>query len=157
MATSRSTPRLRLTLLLLAGVVALVAVSERTAADGLGGLLLQLAGLACVASAALGRVWSSVFIAGFKDARLVRRGPYAALRHPLYALSLLAVLGMGLTTRSLAITTALLVVFAPVYLLAARAEDRFLRVEYGADFARYAGEVRAFVPHWRACEVPDMV
>src|SRR5512139_3349585 len=125
MATSRSTPRLRLTVLLLAGAVALVAVSERTAAIGLGGLLLQLAGLTCVASAALGRVWSSVFIAGFKDAQLVRRGPYAALRHPLYALSLLAVLGMGLTTRSLAITAALLVVFTPVYLLAARAEDRF--------------------------------
>ena len=155
MATSRSTPRLRLTVLLLAGVVVLVAVSERTAAIGLGGLLLQLAGLACVASAALGRVWSSVFIAGFKDSRLVRRGPYAALRHPLYALSLLAVLGMGLTTRSLAITAALLVVFTPVYLFAARAEDRFLRVEHGADFARYADEVRAFVPRWSAYEVPD--
>ena len=45
-----------------------------------------------------------MFIAGFKDAQLVRSGPYAALRHPLYALSMLAMLGLGLATRSVAIT-----------------------------------------------------
>ena len=157
MATSRSTPRLRLTLLLLTGVVVLVAVSERTAAVGLGGQLLQLAGLVCMATAALGRIWASVFIAGYKDTQLVRHGPYAALRHPLYALSLLAVLGMGLSTRSIAITAALLVAFTAIYLLAARAEDRLLRGAHGAAFDRYAAEVRAFLPRWSACEVPDAI
>jgi protein-S-isoprenylcysteine O-methyltransferase Ste14 len=155
MSTSRSTPRLRLTALLLAGVVALVAVSARTAAGGLAGQLLQLAGLACMAAAALGRIWASVFIAGFKDVQLVRRGPYAMLRHPLYALSLLAVLGIGLTSRSVSISTMLLASFSAIYVAAARAEDRFLRAGHGADFARYAGQVRAFLPRWSAYEVPD--
>ena len=155
MSTSRSTPRLRLTALLLAGVVALVAVSERTAADGLAGQWLQLAGLACMASAALGRIWTSVFIAGFKDVQLVRRGPYAVLRHPLYGLSLLAVLGIGLTSRSASVATILLASFTAIYVSAARAEDRLLRAGHGADFVRYAGQVRAFLPRWSAYEVPD--
>jgi len=154
MTVSRSTPRLRLTALLLAGLLALVAVSERTAATGLGGLALQLAGLACVGGAALGRVWSSVFIAGFKDSHLVRSGPYAMLRHPLYLLSLLAMLGAGLTTRSVSITVALLAVFGAIYGAAARAEERFLRATHGAEFARYAGAVPAFLPRWSACAVP---
>jgi protein-S-isoprenylcysteine O-methyltransferase Ste14 len=84
MTTSRSTPRLRLTTLLLAGLLLLVATTERTAATGLAGLLLQPGGRACMAAAALGRIWSSVFIAGC-DTQVVRGGPYAVVCHPLYA------------------------------------------------------------------------
>lgn len=155
MTVSRSTPRLRLTALLLLGVLALVATTERTLATGLPGLLLQLGGLACIACAALGRVWSSVFIAGRKDAQLVRGGPYAVLRHPLYALSLLAMLGTGLTTRSITLTAVLLVVFAAVYARAAREEDGFLRSAHGAAFDRYSREVHAFRPRWSAYVVPE--
>ena len=154
MTVSRSTPRLRLTALLLVGLLLLVATSERTAATGLAGQLLQLGGLACMACAALGRIWSSVFIAGFKDAQLVRAGPYAMLRHPLYALSLLAMLGAGLTTLSLAITVTLLAAFAVIYTRAASSEDRFLRGAHGDAYDRYAREVRAFLPRWSAYTVP---
>jgi protein-S-isoprenylcysteine O-methyltransferase Ste14 len=154
MTASRSTPRLRLTALLLAGLLLLVATSERTAATGFAGQLLQLGGLACMACAALGRIWSSVFIAGFKDTQLVSGGPYAMLRHPLYVLSLLAMLGAGLTTRSLAITLTLLVAFAAIYLRAARNEERYLRGAHGDAYDRYAREVRAFLPRWSAYTVP---
>jgi protein-S-isoprenylcysteine O-methyltransferase Ste14 len=155
MTVSRSTPRLRLTALLLLGMLALVATSQRTLATGLAGLLLQLGGLACIACAALGRVWSSVFIAGYKDTQLVRNGPYAMLRHPLYALSLLAMLGAGLTTRSAALTVALLAAFAMIYARAAREEDGFLRSAHGAAFDRYARAVNAFWPRWSAHLVPE--
>jgi protein-S-isoprenylcysteine O-methyltransferase Ste14 len=155
MTVSRSTPRLRLTVLLLFGTLALVATSQRTLATGLAGLLLQLGGLACIACAALGRAWTSVFIAGYKDTQLVRSGPYAMLRHPLYALSLLAMLGAGLTTRSAALTTALVAVFAAVYLRAGREEDGFLRSAHGAAFDDYAREVNAWWPRWSAYAVPE--
>lgn len=155
MTTSRSTPRLRLTALLLAGLLVLVATSERTAATGLPGLLLQLGGLACLAAAALGRTWSSVFIAGYKDAQLVRGGPYAVVRHPLYAFSLVAMLGAGLTTRSVAITGVLLALFGVIYARAALGEDRFLHRTHGPDYEQYAREVRAFLPRWSRHAVPE--
>lgn len=155
MTTSRSTPRLRLTALLLIGLLLLVATTERAAATGLAGLLLQLGGLACMAGAALGRIWSSVFIAGYKDTQLVCGGPYAVVRHPLYVFSLVAMLGAGLATRSVSITAALLIVFGAIYARAARSEDRFLQRTHGATYARYAGAVRGFLPRWSRYEVPE--
>jgi protein-S-isoprenylcysteine O-methyltransferase Ste14 len=155
MTSSRSTPRLRLTTGLLALLLALVAISERRFAAGLVGEALQLAGLACVACAALGRIWTSVFIAGFKDQVLVRSGPYAVVRHPLYALSMLAMLGLGLTTGSIAITLALLVLFGAIYAAAARDEDRHLRELHGVAHEHFEREVRAVLPHWSAYAVAD--
>lgn len=137
MSSPRSTPRLRLTAVLLIALVGLVAVSDRGLATGLAGELVQLAGLACIACAALGRIWTSVFIAGRKDTSLVRAGPYSALRHPLYALSMLAMLGVGLATRSMAISVVLLAAFHLVYASAARAEDAFLAQVHGAGFEAF--------------------
>src|SRR5512137_1896679 len=141
MSSSSSTPRLRITVVLLVVVLALVAVSERDWATGLAGVAMQLAALACIACAALGRVWSSVFIAGFKDEALVRTGPYSALRHPLYALSLLASLGIGLATRSLAIALAVVAILGVIHAAAARREDAVLLRRHGAAFEDYRRSV----------------
>lgn len=156
MNTSRSTPRLRLTAVLLLGILGLVAVSNRTWASGPAGELLELAGLACIACAVLGRVWTSVYIAGYKDSHLVRHGPYSAVRHPLYAFSMLAMLGVGLATRSLAITIVLVATFALIYARAARSEDAYLRSRHAAGYADYAAAVPAFLPR-RGGEVPEVV
>jgi protein-S-isoprenylcysteine O-methyltransferase Ste14 len=155
MSASRSTPRLRLTVALLAGTVALVAVAERPLAGSLAGEALMLLGFACIVAAALGRVWTSLFIAGFKDRELVRRGPYAALRHPLYLLSLLAMLGVGLASRSLALGCGLVAVFGVLYAGAARREDAWLRETHGATFEAYCREVRAFLPRGSALGAPE--
>lgn len=144
MPSSRSTPRLRLTVAVLAGVLLLVAVSDRRWAQGLSGQFLQLAGFACIACAALGRVWTSVFIAGSKDRHIVRTGPYSLVRHPLYALSLLAMLGVGLATRSLSISAVLLVLFVAIYFHAARAEDAYLADAHPEAFETYRRAVPAF-------------
>jgi protein-S-isoprenylcysteine O-methyltransferase Ste14 len=157
MTVSRSTPRLRLTVLLLVATLGTVAVSDRTLLDGATGALVQLAGLAVISCAALGRVWTSTFIAGFKDASIVREGPYSALRHPLYALSLAAMLGVGLASRSAAITIALVAVFAIVFRRAAREEDRFLADAHGEAFETFRREVPAFWPVLRAYRVPDTI
>lgn len=155
MSRSPSTPRLRITLALLVVVLGLVAVSERGSSTGLAGVSLQLAGLVSIACAALGRVWASVFIAGFKDATLVRSGPYSALRHPLYVLSLLAALGIGLTTRSLVITFALVAALGAIHAAAARREDALLLTRHGTAFEDYRRAVRGFLPRWSSYEVPQ--
>ena len=79
-------------------------------------ILLDAAALLLVATAMLGRIWCSVFIAGRKDTRLVVDGPYALCRHPLYGLSLLGGAGLGLATHSATLTVATLLLLAPVAL-----------------------------------------
>src|SRR5690242_8186278 len=100
MTDSVSTPRLRATFAIYLGLVAVTAVWGPRQMGAAAYYASGIAGFVCVALACLGRIWSSVFIAGHKDESLVTTGPYGRLRHPLYACSTLGALGLGLTSRS---------------------------------------------------------
>jgi protein-S-isoprenylcysteine O-methyltransferase Ste14 len=152
---SRSTPRVRLMALAIAACILAVAVSERQALTGAAAVLAGLAGFACVAVAALGRLWTSLFIAGFKDTSLVQSGPYAACRHPLYALSLLGMLGLGLATRSITLSLALLVTAVVLHSRAMRAEDAALAATHGEAALRYREAVPSLLPDFSKYRVPE--
>ncbi len=76
-----------------------------------------------------------------RDQRVVDRGPYAVVRHPMYAGIALVVLGMPLWLAS---TAGVLVALVPIAILAVRIgiEEAFLRREL-AGYAAYATRVRA--------------
>lgn len=154
MTASRSTPRLRLTALLLAAVLVLVAIAEKPVAGGAAAVWLPWLGFVLVVLAALGRIWASSFIAGRKDRELVTVGPYARCRNPLYSWSWLAMVGIGLASRSATLTVALAVLFAWLYARAARAEEVVLAEIHGDAFRRYAAATPAFVPRVSAGPLP---
>jgi len=149
MTRSASTSRVRLTLLFYLLVLALAAVSEGRALESAAGLAAQAAGFALVVAAVLWRLWCTLFIAGRKDERVVRDGPYAACRHPLYLGSIVGALGIGLSTRSLALTVAVPLVVTAAALVAARREDHQLALAHGDAFAAYREAVPAFRPSGR--------
>ena len=146
MTRSRSTPRIRLTQALYLLVTLIVPISSGQTFSGLSGASAQLAGLVLVSVAAVGRLWTSLFIAGRKDRELVRDGPYATVRNPLYLLSLLGALGIGLATRSLIVTVALPVVLAVVFARVVRGEEKLLSQLHGPEYAAYARAVPRFWP-----------
>ena len=101
------------------------------------GLAVQLIGLTiCVTSfLALGRSFG--FVAA--DRGLVRRGPYAIVRHPIYASYLL--LQFGYLLQSISVHNALVMLFASGCNVGrALAEDRVLATN--ALYASYRGRVR---------------
>lgn len=157
MAASRSTPRVRLVAALLGLTIVGVALAERTALPRSSAEAARLVAFALVAVAALWRLWASVHIAGFKDAVLVRAGPYSACRHPLYLGSLLAMLGIGIATRSITLATLLVAGSAFAHARAIRDEERFLRHAHGAAFERYRSEVPALWPDFSRYTVPESV
>lgn len=144
MTRSASTPRLRLTTAYDVALVMLTAVVGRPPLAPALDLAVGLVALVLVTFAALGRIWCSVFIGGRKDTELVTSGPYALCRHPLYALSLVGGLGLGLATRSITLTVVTLVVLGVMFSLAANAEERVLAERHGSKFSDYA----ALVPRW---------
>ncbi len=146
MSTSPSTPRIRLTQALYALAVLAVALGGGRLLQGPAGMLLQAVGFALVVAAVLGRLWASAFIAGRKDEQLVREGPYAACRHPLYLYSVVAALGLGLSSRSLLLAALLPVAVAVIVLRAARQEERLMEQRHGAAWRDYRGAVPAFWP-----------
>ena len=101
--------------------------------------------LFAASSRALGRNWS-VVARTRSDHELVRRGPYARIRHPIY-------LGMLLFLLALAVALghyAQLVVAVPLFLVGTtirtRIEDRLLEAKFGDEFRSYAGSTPALIP-----------
>ena len=117
----------------------------------------NLCGLAAIILAVsavwtLGRHWS---VAGrvLPDHELIRRGPYAYLRHPIYT----AMFGM-LVATAVSVSTWLGMATGVVLFLAGTAvrvhfEERLLRRRFGMAFEEYAAAVPAFLPRVRSGEV----
>jgi protein-S-isoprenylcysteine O-methyltransferase Ste14 len=112
-----------------------------------GCAVLAAAGLALAwwARAHLGGLWSSG-VTRKQDHKLIDRGPYALVRHPIYAGLLLgAVALLGISGRMFGLIGFGFVVVG--LWLKARLEERFLREELGADvYAAYAKRVPMLVP-----------
>lgn len=157
MTVSASTPRLRLTVVWYLVVILLVAASSRPLSSGLGGAIADIAGLVLMSGAALGRIWTSAFIAGQKDAQLVTDGPYAICRNPLYALSIVGGLGVGLAAGSVVLTICTLALLVVVSLRAIGAEEKFLLSRYGDAFRRYCADVPRLMPAWQRYAPPATV
>ena len=125
MTESASTPRLRATFAIYLALVAASTVIGPDAVSNTAYYVSGLVGFLCVALACLGRIWTSVFIAGHKDVELVTTGPYARCRHPLYAFSILGALGLGLTTRSLLLCASVVVLIAALVIYAAATPNKW--------------------------------
>jgi protein-S-isoprenylcysteine O-methyltransferase Ste14 len=124
-----------------------LALAEPTAAS------LATGGLVASLGAAL-RAWGAGHLV--KTDRFAVTGPYALLRHPLYAGTLLAVIGLGAAAgwRSLALVVAFFVPFFLIYYLPYkdRIEGARLERRYGEAYAAWHRSVPAILPRlapWR--------
>ena len=110
------------------------------------GVALTVAGMgfAIWARFTLGRNWSGTVTvkAGHE---LVRSGPYRFVRHPIYSGILTGLVGTAIGQASLAgwigVAIALL-----GFRMKWKTEERFMVEEFGAQYERYRGEVKAVFP-----------
>ena len=107
----------------------------------MGGALYLFA----ASSSALGKNWS--FEARMRtDHQLIRNGPYARVRHPIYLGMLLFLLGLAVAFGH----WLQLVVAVPLFLVGTsirtRLEDRLLEDQFGKDFEDYARSTPSFIP-----------
>ena len=113
------------------------------------GFLMALCGMtvALWSRIALGRYWSDKVILQTEH-RLIRSGPYAMMRHPLYSGVLLAVLGTALVlgeVRGLVSFAVLLVNYA----IKAKREERILAQRFGPDFDLHVRSTGFLLPRFR--------
>jgi protein-S-isoprenylcysteine O-methyltransferase Ste14 len=157
MTATGSTPRVRAQWLAYALALAASGATGGRMLEGGAGLLAQTAGFVLVAAAVLWRLWTTLFVAGRKETELVREGPYARCRHPLYLGSMVASLGIGLTTRSVAMTVALPLAIGALAVVAARREDAALAQVHGDAWREYRAATPAFRPGRRRTGTPALV
>jgi protein-S-isoprenylcysteine O-methyltransferase Ste14 len=116
---------------------------------------LFLAGTVLVGAASLGRMWCSLYIAGYKNDRLVMDGPYSATRNPLYFFSFLGTIGLGLCTGTLVIPAVMGVLFACYYPFVIATEEKRLAARHGQAYLDYRAAVPAFFPSLARLREPD--
>jgi len=110
------------------------------------GILLTLGGigLAIWARSTLGQNWSAVVTLKV-DHQLIRSGPYAHMRHPIYSGILLAAAGTAITLGEW--RGALGVFFILLALLRkVRIEDAWLGRQFGREFEEYCRETPSLAP-----------
>jgi protein-S-isoprenylcysteine O-methyltransferase Ste14 len=99
---------------------------------------------ACWARFHLGRNWSgNVTIK--TDHELIRTGPYARIRHPIYTGILLAIIGSGLAIDQWCVVPGCVLVLAGFW-LKARREEAVLSQEFGPKFAEHLRLTGMFLP-----------
>ncbi len=109
---------------------------------------LFLTGTFLVGIAGMGRVWCSIYIAGYKNRKLIEYGPYSIMRNPLYFFSMLGTVGVGFLTETLIFPTILLIIFSLYYPIVIKREEKDLINIFGEDYKRYKDEVPAFFPRF---------
>ena len=110
------------------------------------GIVLTLAGvLLCVwARVCLGKYWSDKVVLK-ADHELVRSGPYAYLRHPIYSGVLLGIIGTALAVGEWRGIVALFLM-GTNYFVKARREERILAGSFGEAYVEYKRRTGFFLP-----------
>jgi len=113
--------------------------------------------LGCVLAgvASLGRLWCSLYIAGYKNVSLVTKGPYSVTRNPLYFFSFLGGAGVGLATETLSVPLAVILVMLLYYPAVIKGEEKRLMDIHGEEFEAYCRRTPAFFPKWSLLEEPQ--
>jgi protein-S-isoprenylcysteine O-methyltransferase Ste14 len=113
---------------------------------GWAGLCLTVAGCAIAVWARifLGTNWSATATRK-QNHELIRNGPYAVVRHPIYAGFLLGMLGTALALGEVRGLVALALAFVG-WFTKSRTEERFMAEEFGGDYACYRREVKQLIP-----------
>ena len=112
----------------------------------IAGETLFFIGVVLAAIASMGRLWCSVYIAGYKTDTLVMQGPYSISRNPLYFFSLIGAIGVGLTTHTMLIPTLIIIAFAAYYPFVIKSEESVLLTHHGTAFTNYFQTVPRFFP-----------
>jgi protein-S-isoprenylcysteine O-methyltransferase Ste14 len=100
--------------------------------------------LAIWARLSIGSNWSGV-ITLKEDHRLIRTGPYARIRHPIYTGVILAMAGAAIVNRRWAGLLAVLMI-TTAFLMKSRIEEQLMKRTFGSEYDLYCQHTGAFLP-----------
>jgi protein-S-isoprenylcysteine O-methyltransferase Ste14 len=93
------------------------------------------------------RAWAAGHLA--KNQQLATGGPYAYVRNPLYAGTLVVAFGLAMAARSIWLAALFPAVFLLVYLPVVMLEEQHLNTLF-PEYSAYAAAVPGLIPHGRS-------
>lgn len=115
---------------------------------------MDLMGYVLVTVCAVGRIYTTAFIGGIKNAQLITWGPYSVCRNPLYFFSLLGAAGIGLMSTSLLAFGIIFFGFLTIYWKLIEREEEFLQTRFGQSFDDYKASVPKLLPDFSKYACP---
>lgn len=149
--------RIRISTILGIAVVAFVVFSKNIS-DNVHPLFMSIfftTGLICVAIATLGRLWCSLYIAGYKSSKLITDGPYSLCRNPLYFFSLIGLIGVGFCSETFTLPVILVIFFLIYYPIVIKLEEKKLRERHIDAYEKYFSSTPRFFPKFSGFKEPD--
>ena len=107
---------------------------------------MEMSGFLLLIIGGLGRIWSSIYIAGRKDKELCTSGPYSLCRNPLYLFSFIGMIGVFLGLQSLSLCSIAVCLFLIYYRIVITSEEARLERFFGDEFAAYCQTTPRFFP-----------
>ncbi|HRW11137.1 MAG TPA: isoprenylcysteine carboxylmethyltransferase family protein [Caldilineaceae bacterium] len=114
---------------------------------------VQIIGIAIAALGLLFAVWARVHLGPNwsgtitikTDHDLIRTGPYALVRHPIYTGLLVGIVGTAIVSGELRGVLAVILIFI-AYFRKIHIEETWLVGQFGTEYSEYQKEVRALIP-----------
>ena len=110
-------------------------------------ILFSCIGFALVVLGGFGRIWSSLYLEGFKTKKLIKDGPYSMVRNPLYFFSLTILLGICFAIKSIPISIALLSVFILFHVPTIINEEKVLLSTHDDSYKAYYESTPRLLPN----------
>lgn len=121
--------------------------SSMNSSSLLAGPVGLVVGSGLVIIAVLGRLWSSLYLCGYKTHKLVDEGPFSMVRNPLYIFSLFGALGVGVATSLVSVVFLIIIFFVVIYPSVISNEERILSDAFGYEYQQYCFRTPRFVPN----------
>ena len=137
-------------ILLIAFIVVLVIADHGSIQKFTGlSLFLKISGFILILIGGFGRLWSSLYIEGNKNEKLISRGPYSMMRNPLYVFSLMLLVGYCCAIQSIAVLTLFLVLFVLIYMPTIYNEEKILLNRHSDTYKSYYDKTPRFIPNFK--------
>lgn len=105
----------------------------------------------------VGRLWSTAFLGGHKNATLITYGAFSICRNPLYFFSFLGACGIGILSLHLVLAVAIPVLYCVVFFGVIRREEGYLTEHFGEPYAHYCKKTPRFFPNLARYHAPETV
>lgn len=115
---------------------------------------LKMLGILLISICVMGRIYSTAYLGGNKNERLITDGIYSIMRNPLYFFSLIGVSGISIFTGHLAIMLIVPTSFLLIYIPLIKREEAFLTEQFGQEYINYKNRVRALIPNFQSYNEP---
>ena len=139
--------RLLISKTLLVAFIVVLAISDHGSIDNSDiSIALKIVGFVLILIGGFGRLWSSLYIEGNKNEKLISGGPYSMMRNPLYVFSLTLLAGYCCAIQSIAVSVVFLGLFVIIYMPTIYNEEKILLSLYSDLYKSYYDRTPRFLP-----------